>query len=130
MTDPAAFVKKQKLIIDNPLRRSTRRLVLALRKKLLVKRKIKEVEVEKIVEVEKEVIKEVPVEKIVIQEVPVEIIRRELVHVPFFSTEGGVVDSSEYLRTVSPRLDSSLDQPADQNKTSMKNRKTDQDDQS
>ena len=130
MTDPAAFVKKQKLIIDNPLRRSTRRLVLALRKKLLVKRKIKEVEVEKIVEVEKEIIKEVPVEKIVIQKVPVEIIRRELVHVPFFSTEGGVVDSSEYLRTVSPRLDSSLDQPADENKTSMKNRKTDEDDQS
>ncbi len=116
MTDPEAFVQKQKLKIDNPLRRSMRRFFLALRKRIFLKPKRievpvevekvveveKEVEIEKIVEVEKEVIKEVPVEKVKIQEVPVEVIRRELVHVPFYATESGLVDASDHLKKIDP----------------------------
>ena len=70
--------------------------------------KIVEVEDEKIVEVEKVVEKivevEVPVEKIVIQEVPVEIVRKELVYVPLYSTESGLIDASTQLKGAVPTL--------------------------
>ena len=144
MTDPEAFVQKQKLIIDNPLRRSMRRVMLALRRRLFVKpRRIevpvevekiveieKIIEVEKIVEVIKEVIKEVPVEKVVIQEVPVEVVRRELVHVPFYATEAGVVDASERLKMLSPRLEDLPPEATNKYKKLVKKNKPAGDDQS
>ena len=144
MTDPEAFVQKQKLIIDNPLRRSMRRVMLALRRRLFVKpRRIevpievekiveieKIIEVEKIVEVIKEVIKEVPVEKVVIQEVPVEVVRRELVHVPFYATEAGVVDASERLKMLAPRLEDLPPEATNKYKKLVKKNKPAGDDQS
>ena len=57
-----------------------------------------EVPEEKIVEVE------VPVEKVVIQEVPVEIVRKELVYVPLYSTESGLIDISTQLKDAIPKL--------------------------
>lgn len=56
---------------------------------------VKEVEVERIVEIIKEVIvekpvevvREVPVDKVVFKEVPVEIIRKEIVHVPVYTSD-------------------------------------------
>ena len=89
-------------LIGRPLQRSIRQTLLSIRKRANKPRivevpkeieKIVEVEIEKVVEkeVEKIVEKEVPVEKIVIQEVPKEIIRKELVYVPLYSTEGGLV---------------------------------------
>ena len=73
-----------------------------------------EVEVEKIVEkevpvevevdrvVEKIIEKEVPVDKIVIKEVPKEIIRKELVYVPLYSTDSGLIDSTKETLSMSP----------------------------
>ena len=55
----------------------------------------KRVEVPKVIE--KEVIKEVPVDKVAIKEIPVEVVRKELVHVPFYATEHGVVDATSIL---------------------------------
>jgi hypothetical protein len=57
-----------------------------------------EVEVEKIVE--KEV--EVTVEKIVYKEVPKEIVRKELVYVPLYSTEQGLLNTDTSLFTKKP----------------------------
>ena len=61
---------------------------------------VTEVEVIKEVEVEKpiEVIKEVPVEKVVIKEVPKEIVRKELVYVPLYSSESGLVDAPKNVK--------------------------------
>ena len=145
MTDQQAFLEKAERKLNTPIRRSTRRLLIGLRKRinrqvstpigrsfrlmlLSLRRRInkprkvevpvevekvvevekivekeveviKEVEVpvEKIVEVEKEVIKEVPVDKVAIKEIPVEVVRKELVHVPFYATEHGVVDATSIL---------------------------------
>ena len=76
--------------------------------------KIVEVPVEKIVEVEKVVEKEVkvevPVEKVVIQEVPVEIVKRELVYVPLYSTESGLIDTSTTLSGATPKLGGQAEQ--------------------
>ena len=116
-------------LIGVPIQRSFRRMLLAYRKRLNKPRietvevevekivevekpveveveKIVEVEVEKIVEVEVEKIVEVevPVDKIVIQEVPVEIIRKELVYVPLYSTESGLIDASTQLKDATPKL--------------------------
>ena len=44
------------------------------------------------------------VEKIVIQEVPVEIVRKELVYVPLYSTESGLIDASTQLKGAVPAL--------------------------
>ena len=121
MRDPEAFKEKQKMRRATPVRRSIRLMMLALRRRLNKPKIVeKPVEVEKIVEVEKEVEKEVeiikevikevpvdrlvevekevPVEKIAIKEVPVEIVRKELVHVPFYSTESGYVDATSALK--------------------------------
>jgi len=103
-------------LIGVPIQRSFRRMLLAYRKRLNKPRietveveveKIVEVEVEKIVEVEVEKVVEVevPVNKIVIQEVPVEIIRKELVYVPLYSTESGLIDASTQLKDATPKLD-------------------------
>lgn len=91
-------------LIGRPLQRSLRQTLVAIRKKMNQPRiveiekeveKIVEVEIEKIVEkeieVEKIVEKEIPVEKVVIQEVPKEIVRKELVYVPLYSTENGLI---------------------------------------
>ena len=76
--------------------------------------KIVEVPVEKIVEVEKVVEKEVkvevPVEKVVIQEVPVEIVKRELVYVPLYSTESGLIDTSTTLSGATSKLGGQAEQ--------------------
>ena len=76
--------------------------------------KIVEVPIEKIVEVEKVVEKEVkvevPVEKVVIQEVPVEIVKRELVYVPLYSTESGLIDTSTTLSGATPKLGGQAEQ--------------------
>ncbi len=121
MRDPEAFKEKQKMKKSTPVRRAIRLLILSIRKRLN-KPRIKEVpiEVEKIIEIEKEVEKEVqvikevikevpvdrivevekevPVDKVAIKEVPVEVIRKELVHVPFYATEAGLVDATLALK--------------------------------
>ena len=108
-------------LIGRPLQRSIRRTLLAVRKRANKPRiveipkeveKVVEVEVEKIVEkeVEKIVEKEVPVEKIVIQEVPKEIIRKELVYVPLYSTESGLVQFPKQDLQSPAKPDPSLDQ--------------------
>ena len=94
--------------VGKPLQRSIRSTLVTFRKRLKqpkIVEVIKEVEVEKIVErevpvevekvVEKEVIKEVPVEKIVFKEVPKEVIRKELIYVPLYSTDSGLIDSKK-----------------------------------
>ena len=71
--------------------------------------KIIEKEVEKIVEVEKPIEKivevEKVVEKVVTTEVPVEIVRKELVYVPLYSTDSGLIDASTELRGAKPKLE-------------------------
>ena len=78
-------------IFDRRIRDGIRRAIIGVRKKAR-EPKIKTVEVTKEVVVEKEI--EVPVEKekIVFKEVPKEVIRREMIHVPLYSTEHGKVD--------------------------------------
>ena len=89
MTDPDAFVQKQKLRLNNKLARSMRKLFLSLRKRVLLQRKIIRVEVpveiEKIVEVEKivEKIVEKPVRQEVDKLVP------EIIPIPVFVPNGG-----------------------------------------
>ena len=69
----------------------------ALKDRLLrpvVRKEYIEKEVEKIVEV----VKEVPVDRVVTQEVPKEIVRKEMVYVPFYSSEGGTLDISGQIK--------------------------------
>ena len=116
--------------IGIPLQRSFRKLNVAFRKRLNKPRVIEvekeiekivevEKEVEKIVEVEKEVIKEVPVEKVVIQkvEVPKEIIRKEMVYVPLYSVDGGLIDSTNKLKNAKPEIDNNDEKPKPSSKT-------------
>ena len=104
-------------LVGVPVQRSLRRALLSYRKQKIrpnIVEKIVEVEVpvetvvEKTVEVEVPVEKivevEVPVEKVVIQEVPVEIVRKELVYVPLYSTESGLIDTSTQLKDAIPKL--------------------------
>ena len=63
--------------------------------------------VEKIVEVE------VPVEKVAIKEVPVEIVRKEIVYVPLYSTEAGLVDASAQLKGLSREVEDEVPQQAE-----------------
>ena len=96
------------------LKRSFRKLNVAFRKRL---NKPRVIEVEK--EVEKEVIKEVPVEKVVIQkvEVPKEIIRKEMVYVPLYSVDGGLIDSTNKLKNAKPEIDNNDEKPKPSSKT-------------
>ena len=112
-------------LIGVPVQRSLRRALLSYRKQKNrpnIVEKIVEVEVpvetvvEKTVEVEVPVEKiievEVPVEKVVIQEVPVEIVRKELVYVPLYSTESGLIDTSTQLKDAIPKLGGQHDDEA------------------
>ena len=78
-------------ILDRRVRDGIRRTLIGLRKRAK-EPKIKVVEVPKVVEKEVEV--PVEVEKVVFKEVPKEVIRREMVHIPLYSTEHGKVDLS------------------------------------
>lgn len=102
-----AFAEIFRGLVGVPTQRAIRRALIAYRRRLNKPRVIeveKEVEkiVEKVVEVEVEVEKtvekiveiEVPVEKVAIKEVPVEIVRKELVYVPLYSAEAGLIDGS------------------------------------
>jgi hypothetical protein len=102
-----AFILKNTPPDGSKNRRGTGPIGRAFRKTLASRRKkynapkIKKVEVEKIVEVEKEVIKEVPVEKIVKVDkevvvevpkivevpVPVDVVKKEVVHYPIFTND-------------------------------------------
>ena len=86
------------------LSKRTRLVFVAIRKRLNKSNiVIKEIPVEKIVkvEVEKEliveksvvveVIKEVPVEKVVFRDIPVEIIKKEIVHIPVYTNDKGLL---------------------------------------
>ena len=92
MTDPDAFVEKQKSRKVRPVQRGLRMLFLLARKKLLKRRDVIErekiVEIEKPVEVEKEVEKIVEVERIVekdrIVEKEVEKLVPEIIPIPIF----------------------------------------------
>ena len=89
MMDPDAFVEKTKTRRNNRLNRSLRKLSLAIRKKIMVRPKIVQIEVpteiEKIVEVEKivEKIVEKPIREEVDKLVP------EIVPIPIFVPNGG-----------------------------------------
>lgn len=91
MTDPDAFVEKERRRRNNRLARSLRKLSLAFRKRLLMKRKIVTVdvptEVEKIVEVEKIIEVEKIVEKPIREEV--DKLVPEIVPIPIFVPNGG-----------------------------------------
>jgi hypothetical protein len=68
-----------------------RKTLIAIRRRMHKPRTIvKEVEVEKIVEVTKEV----PVDKVVLKEVPVEVVRKEVIHVPVFSNDPELLGDS------------------------------------
>jgi len=77
-----------------------------------------EVEVERIIE--KIVEKEVPVDKIVIKEVPKEIIRKELVYVPLYSTDSGLIDSTKETLSMNPFRPTPVD-PAEINRVEDEN---------
>ena len=76
-------------IFDRRIRDGIRRSIIGMRKKIR-EPKIKVVKVPQEIVVEKEV--PVEKEKIVFKEVPKEVIRREMIHVPLYSTEHGKVD--------------------------------------
>ena len=80
-------------ILDRRIRDGIRRTLIGLRKRAR-EPKVKVVEVPKEVVVEKKVEVPVEVEKVVFKEVPKEVIRREMVHIPLYSTEHGKVDLS------------------------------------
>ena len=89
MTDPDAFVEKENRRRNNRLARTLRKLSLAFRKRLLMKRKIVTVEVP--TEVEKIVEVETVVEKIVEKTVREEVDKLvpEIVPIPIFVPNGG-----------------------------------------
>ena len=82
----------------------------------------KEVEVERTIEKIVEV--EVPVEKVVIQEVPVEIIRKELVYVPLYSTDSGLIDASTELKGARPKLSDGVEAQTQAEKDATVRQKT------
>ena len=51
-------------------------------------------------------------EKVVIKEVPVEIVKRELVYVPLYSTDSGLIDTSTTLAGAKPKLGGQADEEA------------------
>lgn len=93
MTDPDAFVEKQKNRHGSKFSRSLRKLALALRKKLLQKPKVVKIEVPTEVEKEIEVIKfvEKEVEKII--EITKEVFVPELIPIPIYLREGVDIES-------------------------------------
>lgn len=100
-------LKDKKNIMENPKKepvfkkalRSMRRYYVAkkkIHKKPIIQQVpvevVREVVVEKIVPTEVKV--EIPVDRIVKQEVPVEVIKREIVHVPFYTNDKALVELS------------------------------------
>jgi len=72
--------------------KSLRRLLIIIRRrrnKPIIK------EVEKIVEKEVELIKEIPVEKVVFRDVPIEIVKKEIVHVPLYTSDPDLLKKPE-----------------------------------
>jgi len=113
-----SFAEIFKGLVGKPMQRSFRKAMASIRRRMnkpkiveiekIVEKEV-QVEVEKIVEVEKVVEKivekEVPVHKVEIKEVPVEVIRKELVYVPLYSTDTGLIDASTELKGAKPKLD-------------------------
>jgi len=114
-----SFAEVFRGMIGVPLQRSVRKTMLSIRRKAnkpkivtvekvveKIIENVKEIEipVEKIIIKEVEVPVEVVVEKVQIKEVPVEIIRKEIIYVPLYSTEAGVIDVSTVLSGSRPRL--------------------------
>ena len=113
-----SFAEIFKGLVGKPMQRSFRKTMASIRRRMnkpkiveiekIVEKEV-QVEVEKIVEVEKVVEKivekEVPVHKVEIKEVPVEVIRKELVYVPLYSTDTGLIDASTELKGAKPKLD-------------------------
>ena len=57
----------------------------------------------------REVVKEIPVEKVVFRDKPIEIIKREIVHVPFYTDDKTLINlsnkgSSETAKVESPEV--------------------------
>lgn len=67
------------------IRQGLPKLIASMRRWVIYRRRLHRKPI--IREVEKEVIKEIPIEKVRIVEVPVEVIRKELVHVPFYTND-------------------------------------------
>lgn len=121
MTDPDAFVEKQKSRKVRPIQRGFRRLFLAGRKKLLKRRDVivkeKVVEVEKPVEIEKEVEKIVEVEKVVevekIVEKEVDKFVPEIIPIPIFvpsdaDHEAEMSKAAKYYDAINKRIDDAV----------------------
>ena len=121
MTDPDAFVQKQKSRKVKPVRRGLRLLFLVVRKKLLKRREVIErekiIEVEKLVEVEKEVEKIVEVEKIIeIEkevEKEVEKLVPEIIPIPIFipsdaDHEAEMGKASKYYDAINKTIDDAV----------------------
>lgn len=121
MTDPDAFVQKQKSRKVKPVRRGLRLLFLVVRKKLLKRREVIErekiVEVEKLVEIEKEVEKIVEVEKIIeIEkevEKEVEKLVPEIIPIPIFipsdaDHEAEMGKASKYYDAINKTIDDAV----------------------
>ena len=121
MTDPDAFVQKQKSLKIKPVRRGLRLLFLVVRKKLLKRREVIErekiIEVEKLVEVKKEVEKIVEVEKIIEieKEVEKEVERLvpEIIPIPIFipsdaDHEAEMGKASKYYDAINKTIDDAV----------------------
>jgi peptidoglycan hydrolase-like protein with peptidoglycan-binding domain len=93
MTDPDAFVEKQKNRHGSKFSRSLRKLVLALRKKFLQKPKVITIEVPTEVEKEIEIIKFVDKEVEKIIETTKEVFVPELIPIPIYLREGVDIES-------------------------------------
>lgn len=119
MTDPDAFVEKQKVMKRRPVRRALRNLFVSIRKNLHRKPSViyeeKIVEIEKVVEVEKEVTKVVEVEKYIDREVEKVVVKEvekyipDLILVPIFAQakEGEAVDlkaAQAYYDTINEKI--------------------------
>lgn len=121
MTDPDAFVEKQRSRRARPIQRGLRRLFLMIRKKILRRREVIEiekiVEVEKKVEVEKEVEKVIEIEKIVeiekIIEKEVDKYVPEIILIPIFipsdaDHEAEMSKAAKYYNAINAKVDSAV----------------------
>ena len=105
ITDPSyysRYEKKRGFVEKTGLAKllySIRSAVISIRKKFRTSIvRIETVEVPKEITVEKavlqEVVKEVPVNKVVVSEVPVEVIKKEVIHVPFYTNDKDLLNLS------------------------------------
>ena len=118
MTDPDAFIEKQRSRKVRPIQRGLRRLFVAVRKKLLKRREVIEVEkiveIERIVEIDKEVEKFVEVEKIVeiekIVEKEIDKYIPEIIPVPIFipsdaDHEAEMLKAQKYYSSINEKVE-------------------------